>query len=390
MMSLGRKRIEAESCISRREALFSGVASLAVFGISGCKSTIQGHESAALKGSATVSKFGILDDSRDVRLVKLARPGGISIEVSELGATVNSIRLGPSKPSLVLGYKSFEEYANDPRYMCSLVGRVANRIANGSFEIDGQTYQASKNRDEDCLHGGFVGFNKKLWEIQAISDVPYPSVKMGFVSPHLDEGFPGQLSSSVRFSLPERNTVRIEIHAVSDRPTPVNMTHHFYFNLGADLEDDILEHQLKIAGSRYTPITPGAIPTGEIAPVDSTPFDLRSGRSIANIIQTHHPQIEAGRGINHNWEIDHDAPYAMILKSEKAGTILSLRTNQPGLQINSGHRLSGPFKKHSGLVVEPQNFPDSVNQPAFPNSILRPGETYYSTYTLMFEEKTLC
>ncbi|MGA1373065.1 MAG: aldose epimerase family protein, partial [Pseudomonadales bacterium] len=379
MKGPGRSWNKSGADISRRGALFGGAASLAVMGVGGCKSTIPDIPVSHAKGSATVSRFGILDDSQDVMLVKLARPGDISIEVSELGATVKAIRLGPTQPSMVLGYETFEEYATDPRYMCCLIGRVANRIANGSFRLDGKTYEVSRNRDGDCLHGGFSGFNKKLWTIEAVSEAPYPSVTMGFTSPHLDEGFPGQLSCSVRFSLPEQNTVKIEILAETDRPTPVNMTHHFYFNLGPELEEDILRHQLMIAGSRYTPITPGAIPTGEIAPVEATPLDLRSGRLIADIIRTDHPQIQAGHGINHNWEIDSDVPFALLLKSEKAGRRLTVRTNQPGLQINSGHRLSGPFKKYSGLVVEPQNFPDSVNQPMFPNSVLRPGENYYST-----------
>lgn len=371
--------------ISRRHALLGAMASLPVLGMGGCVSSpVRGSGSGA-ESIATLSDFGFLDDSQPVRLARLTHAGGLSLEVSELGATVTSIRLGPAMRSVVLGYDSFKGYAEDARYVCSLVGRVANRIANGTFMIDGQTYQVTRNRDGDCLHGGLSGFNRKLWVIEDIRSLPYPSVTMSYVSAHLEEGFPGELTSSVRFSLPASDIVRIEIFAHTDRPTPVNLTHHFYFNLGLGSEDDILDHRLMIAGSEYTPITMGAIPTGEIASVQDTPFDLRTGRTIAEVINARHPQIEAGRGINHNWVIDRGAPFALSLESPRSGIRMMLRTNQPGLQINSGHRLGGPFQKYSGLVVEPQNFPDSVNQPAFPNSVLRPGETYFSTYDLQFE-----
>lgn len=370
--------------MSRRQILTQGAAAIPLFMVDASVGASNQWGKLEEGVGLDVDNFGRLDDGRLVRLVRLAQPGGITMEVCEFGGIVKSIKLAGCSQSLVLGYDTLDQYVADQRYVGGVVGRVANRIAGGRFVLDGREYIVSRNRDGDCLHGGFRGFNKRLWRIIGKSDESWPMVRMAYRSEDGEEGFPGQLDVIATFELPSTNCIRIAFEATTNRPTPVNLTHHFYFNLGAPREGTILDHELSIAASHFTPIDDGAIPTGEILPVVGTPLDLRTPRRLAEIIAADHSQIAAGRGLNHNWVLDQGARPALVLRSPESGIQMTVDTNQPGMQINSGHRLGPPFPKYGGLIVEPQHYPNSVNHSNFPDTILRPGNVYRATYSLWF------
>lgn len=320
-------------------------------------------------------EFGVLVDGRPVRSATLEWHAGLTVEVLEYGAAVRSLRVptrrGPVET--VLGFPTLAGYEADPAYQGVVVGRVANRIGGAGFGIDDERYRLTANEGPNTLHGGSLGLSKRLWRIV---ETDRRRVVMAYTSPDGEEGFPGALAARVVFTLTGPDTLEIAWEARSDRPTPVNLTHHLYFNLSGEPGRDVLDHVLAIRAGAITPVRPDLIPTGERLAVDGTPFDLRRARRLGEALSHGHPQLAIGGGYDHNWVLASGDGPDLVLRSPETDLSLFVTTDQPGVQIYSGQGLRLPFAPHAGLAIEPQNFPNAVNQRGFPDTILRPGERY--------------
>jgi aldose 1-epimerase len=321
--------------------------------------------------------FGVLADGRAVQALRLAWPGGLELELLDYGAVVRSLK-APAQGGVVetvLGFPTLAEYEADRGYQGCVVGRCANRIAGARFCIDGETFQVPANEGANCLHGGAMGFSKRLWTfVEAAEDGR--SAALAYDSSAGEAGFPGRVRAHVAFALAAADTLTISWTAQTDRPTPVNLTHHLYFNLSGQPRRPALDHSLMITGGAITPVRPDLIPTGALMAVDGTPFDLRRARRLSEVLAQDDPQLAIGGGIDHNWALDRNAGPAAVLRSPETGLSLQLATDQPGLQVYSGQGLAGPFATHGGIALEPQGFPDAVNHQGFPDVVLRPGQVY--------------
>jgi aldose 1-epimerase len=311
----------------------------------------------------------------------------VSIEVPDRHGTVRDV---------VLGYDSLDGYENDRRYLGALIGRYANRIARGRFTLDGHVHTLSINDGPHHLHGGRRGFNKVPWDVTPFDDGGTTGALLTYTSVTGDEGYPGTVSASVIVTLTEDNALVFEYAAVADEPTPVNLTHHGYFNLGGHGSGDVRAHELTIAASRFTPVDPGLIPTGELRDVTGTPFDFRVPRAIGAALDAADDQLRVGNGFDHNFVLDGrggegEVAFAARLHEPASGRVLEIYTTEPGLQFYSGVALEGVVGKggivygaNAGVALETQHFPDSPNHPEFPSTILRPGEGFTSRTIYQF------
>jgi len=307
--------------------------------------------------------------------------------ITDYGATLVSLRTPDrdgSAADIVLGFDSLAGYldANKP-YFGATIGRYANCIANGLFRQNGVEYTLARNDNGNSLHGGIRGFDKVVWDARESAD----RVEFTYASSHGEEGFPGTLSVQVAYSV-RGNELRLDYSAVTDRDTVVNLTNHTYFNLDGQGEGDILNHEVLIRASHFTPIDGRQIPTGELAPVDGTPFDFRSPHRIGARIRESSEQLRLGNGYDHNYVLDGQGLRLVArARSAESGRILDLLSTEPGLQFYTANYLDGSvtgkggiaYAKHSGFCFETQHFPDSPNQPAFPSTVLKPGERFCST-----------
>ena len=324
--------------------------------------------------------FGLTADGRTVHLAHLSWPGGLEVGVLDYGAILHRLRFPAAQGmrDAILSYATLADYERDSAYIGAGVGRVANRIAGGRFPLDGRELQVSVNEPPNTLHGGKVGFNKRLWRFEEVA-ADGRSLRLVYASPDGEEGFPGAATAEVRLALVAADTLEIGYGATVSAPGPLALTHHLYFNLSGRPGSTILDHQLAISAAAYTPVGLWQIPTGEIASVAGTPLDFREGRRIGPVLDHADPQLAlGGGGLDLNWVLDRGADPALALTGPD-GARLELTTDQPGVQVYSGQKLQAPFVRHGALAVEPQDFPDAVNQPGFPPVILRPGETYRRT-----------
>lgn len=349
------------------------------------------------------SSFGKLPDGRAAHLHVLTSPSGFRAEISDYGATV--VRLfAPDRrgefADVVLGFDSVEDYVAHSPYFGGIIGRVGNRIAHGAFTLDGHTYQLAKNNTpggRPChLHGGVRGYDKVLWDAARSDGAEGAALTLRYLSVDGEEGYPGNLEVTVVYTVTANHSLRIDYTATTDRPTPVNLTNHSYFNLAGEGCGSILGHELTIAATHFTPVDAGLIPTGEIAPVAGTPLDFTEPRAIGGRIDQPEDQLRFGGGYDHNFVLAPRAratPTLAARLSERAsGRVLEVHTTEPGLQFYSGNFLAGAFAAkqghvyhhRDGLCLETQHFPDSPNQPAFPPVILRPGATLRSTTIYRF------
>jgi aldose 1-epimerase len=324
----------------------------------------------------SVRAFGLTADGRPVRAATIGWPGGLSVELLEFGAVVRRLRFPtPEGPrDAILNLEVLDDYERDTAYIGALVGRVANRIANGRFMLDGRDVQVDVNEPPNTLHGGRGGFNKRVWRFEDVA-ADGRSLVLAYSSSDGEEGFPGRLEVRARFAVVAPDTLEIAYEAETDAPTPVNLSQHLYFNLLGERSATILDHRLTLAADGYTPVGPGLIPTGQVKPVDGTPFDLRDGPSLRQVLDHSDSQLDLGGGVDLNWSLRPGADPALRLVAPD-GAWMEIVTDQPGMQVYSGQKLTAPFVRHGALAIEPQTFPDAVNQPAFPDPVLRPGQAY--------------
>jgi aldose 1-epimerase len=353
--------------------------------------------------SITITSFGQLPDGRDVTLYSLVNSNGIRADVIDYGAIIVRLFVPDRAGRLddvVLGYNALEDYLEASPYFGAVVGRYANRIAGGTFTLDGQTYSLATNNYPGglpChLHGGVIGFDKVLWAATPYITGDVPSIVLRYTSPDGEEGYPGNLDVRVTYTLGKDNSLSIDYLATSDKATPVNLTQHSYFNLKGEGQGDILDHILTINAAHMTPVRAGLIPTGIVSPVAGTPFDFRSPYPIGERISSPgDEQLELAKGYDHNWVIDRPNSglcLAATVFEPLSGRSLEVWTEEPGLQFYSGNFLKGshigksgrPYSFRGGFCLETQHYPDSPNQPDFPCTILRPGETYSSTTVYRF------
>jgi aldose 1-epimerase len=336
--------------------------------------------------------FGHTPEGTPVDLYSLA-DGKIEVGIITYGGIVVSLRTPDRNGKLddvVLGCDSVEKYVAQTAHFGGIIGRYANRIAHGSFQLDGQTYSIPKNNGDNALHGGIRGFDKVVWAAKQIKD----GIELTYVSKDGEEGFPGTLTTTVRYTL-SGNALRIEYSATTDKDTVLNLTNHSYFDLAGQGKGDVLGHILKIDASRITPVDANLIPTGELKPVEGTPFDFRTPHAIGERIDADDAQLRLGHGYDHNFVLDHAAGQlaeAAEVYEPTTGRILRVSTTEPGVQLYTGNSLDGSitgkegrvYKRRFAFCLETQHFPDSPNHPGFPSTELKPGQTFHSVTLLEF------
>jgi aldose 1-epimerase len=352
--------------------------------------------SSAAEPKVTRGPFGTTRDGTAVELFTLVNPHGVEVRAIEYGAIIVSLR-APDRDGrlddVVLGYDSLEGYLrNNSPHFGAIVGRYANRIANGRFTLDGKTYRLATNNGPNHLHGGVKGFDRVVWSGEPIEGADGAGVAFTFTSPDGDEGYPGTLDARVTYTLNDRNELIVDYRATTDKATPINLSQHSYFNLTGGARD-ILGHELTIDADRYTPVDATLIPTGALAPVDRTPFDFRKPAAIGARINDAHVQLGYGRGYDHNFVLNRrGTSHAAAVVEPTTGRTLDISTTEPGVQFYAGNFLDGTIQGKGGRVyahrwgfcLETQHFPDSPNHANFPSTILRPGQEYRSKTVFTF------
>lgn len=349
---------------------------------------------AAHAATAERKPFGTLADGTQIDAVTLSGANGVKATIIAYGATLQKFEVPDRNGKLAdieLGYDSLADYVAHPNYWGSTIGRYANRIAGGTFTLDGKAYQLPLNDKVNSLHGGTQGWDKLPWQIVSVTQGKTASVKLALVSAAGDQGYPGTVHATATYSLDDHGDLTIDFDATTDAPTVINMTNHAIVNLaGEGAERGVLDERLTIPASRFTPVNANLIPTGELRPVDGTVFDFRKGRVIGEGIRDgHDQQIIYGRGYDHNFVLDagttKQPKLAARLEDPESGRVLEVLTTEPGLQVYTGNFLDGTYvgkAKHvyrmgDGIALEPQRFPDTPNQPAFGSARLDPGKPYH-------------
>ncbi|MFJ4332581.1 MULTISPECIES: aldose epimerase family protein [unclassified Streptomyces] len=379
--------------LSRRTVIASAAAA-------GVAATAVGGTAHASGGRKPVKElFGKLADGTKVYRWSLEN-GGTRMKVLSYGGVVQSLEIPDRRgryANVSLGFDNLDDYVARSPHFGALIGRYGNRIAKGRFTLDGKEYQLSVNDGENSLHGGALGFDYRVWDVEPFTDGPDVGLVLHYTSVDGEMGYPGTLRATVTYTLTRRGDWRIDYEATTDNATVVNLTSHVYWNLAGEGSGTIEDHELSIAASRYTPTDAGLIPTGELAKVSGTPFDFRRAKPIGRDIRDAHPQLVTAKGFDHNWVLDKgitDRPeHIATLREHTSGRTLRIATDQPGLQFYSGNFLDGTltgtggslYRQGDALCLETQHFPDSPNQPSFPSTVLRPGETYRTSTVHSFD-----
>lgn len=341
----------------------------------------------------TKQAFGQTPEGTAVDLYTLTNGNGLTMKVTNYGGIITSL-ITPDQNStpgdVVLGFDSLAGYfQKGVPYFGALVGRYGNRIAKGRFTLDGVTYKLATNNGPNHLHGGLKGFDKVVWQAEEVSGDEGPGLKLTYRSKDGEEGYPGNLTATVVYTLTKDGAVKIDYTAETDKATPVNLTNHSYFNLSAGQEPTILKHEITINADKYTVVDDNLIPTGELKPVKGTPFDFTT----AHVIGERIAQVKGG--YDHNYVLNHPASQSALsvkVYDPSSGRVMEVFTDQPGVQFYTGNFLDGsltgkdkkPYAKNAGLCLETQHFPDSPNQSTFPTTILKPGEKWHSTTLYKF------
>lgn len=353
-----------------------------------------------IEGISSTS-FGTVE-GQPVDQYTLSNKNGIEVKILTYGAIIQSL-MAPDRDgklaNIVLGFDNIDDYVAKSPYFGALVGRYANRIAKGAFTLDGKSYKLAINNDPNTLHGGVKGFDKQLYSGKESKAGDGVSLELSRTSPDGEEGYPGALTYSVTYTLTDKDELRMEYKATTDKTTVINLSNHSYFNLAGEGSGSVFDHTLQLNASNYTPVDETLIPTGEIAPVAGTPFDFTTAKLIGRDIRDgSDAQIVIGRGYDHNFVLDRPKGDVTSLQTAArvvdpaSGRVLEMHTTQPGIQFYSGNFLDGTFAGTSGKVyrqgdafaLETQHFPDSPNQPSFPTTVLKAGETFQSTSVWTF------
>jgi aldose 1-epimerase len=346
----------------------------------------------AAHGSVTKTDFGKTHDGQTVEIYTL-KSDMLEAKIMTYGARVVSIT-APDRDGKIakvtLGYNALDAYEADKMYLGAIVGRYGNRIANGSFKLEGHEYHLPINDHGQSLHGGTRGFDQQVWQAKPIAD----GVEMTLVSKDGDQGYPGTLTAHVRYTL-HHDALRIDYVVSTDKPTVVNLTNHSYFNLSGDPGKTILSDEVMLPADKYTPVTAMLIPTGELAPVEGTPFDFRKSTGIGARIHEDNAQLKIAGGYDHNWVLrgaNGEKKTAARVYDPASGRVLTVTTTEPGVQFYTGNFLDGTkfgsagesHAKNTGLCLETQHYPDSPNKPGFPSTELKPGMPRHSTTIFTF------
>lgn len=369
------------------------VGALAVSG-----AAIRGSQTVSIPHQVTEATYGAMPDGTPVKLFTLTNGSGAEVRAISYGAILVSIKL-PDRNGrfgdVVIGHDSLDGYLTRSRFFGALVGRYGNRIGGAQFTLDGTRYVLARNNGANHLHGGVKGFDKVVWQGSVNKDSRGPSVSFTRTSPDGEEGYPGALAVRVTYTLTDKNELILDYHATTDKPTIVNLTNHSYFNLSGEGSGDILGHRVMIDADAFTPADAGQIPTGELAAVAGTPFDFRRETPIGLRIDADHEQLRVGSGYDHNFVLSKPGPglqHAVRVVDPASGRTMDVSTTEPGVQFYTGNKLDGSYNgksghvygKRSALCLETQHFPDSPNKPAFPSTVLRPGQEYRSTTVYAF------
>jgi aldose 1-epimerase len=351
------------------------------------------------KAGVAKARYGATQEGAVIDVYTLTNRHGMVAKVITFGASLTELHVpdrAGKMADVVLGFPQLSQYESAHPYFGATVGRVGNRIAKGAFTLNGKTYTLATNNGPNHLHGGVKGFDKRVWKAQSVPATAGAAVRFTYVSPDGEEGYPGTLTASVTYTLTDTNELRLDYLATTDQPTPVNLTHHSYFNLAGEGTGDILGHQLTLLADRFTPVDDTLIPTGEIASARGTVMDFTRATAIgARIDQVPGP---SPGGYDHNYVLNSGGgvlALAATVKDPQSGRVMDVLTTEPGLQFYSGNFLDGTlvgkggaaYKKHWGFCLETQHFPDSVNRPNFPPTILQAGKTYKSTTVYRFSAR---
>ncbi len=364
---------------------------------------------ALAQGSISKASYGTTADGVAVDEYTLTNAHGMEVKIITYGGTITSVKVPDrygNMANVETGFGSLQDYEAKGNYFGALIGRYGNRIAGGKFSIDGVEYTLALNNGPNALHGGLKGFDKVVWSAQEVEAEGGVALELSYLSADMEEGYPGNLDVKVVYTLTDNNELRIDYTATTDKPTVVNLTNHAYWNLKGEGLGSIDDHILWINADRYTPTDDHLIPTGELAPVEGTPFDFRTPKVIGPMMRSTDPQLMGGdaRGLDHNFVLnrpsldDKSLIMAAVLYEPTLGRTLEIWTTEPGIQVYCGNYFGqwsdatqpwiGPsghfYRQDDACALETQHFPDSPNEPDWPTTILRPGETYQTTTILKF------
>ncbi len=356
---------------------------------------------ATAKPGIQKRSFGKLSNGTPIQLYVLTNKNGMQVAITNFGARVVSIRVPDRKGKLgdvALGYGSVTKYEDDTTYFGAIAGRYANRIAKGKFTLDGVTYHLPINDGPNSLHGGKIGFDKKVWTARELRGAN-PALELTLVSPNGDQGYPGTLHVRVIYTVTANNSLRIQYRATTDKPTVINLTNHTYFNLDGEGSGSILPTILTINADYYTPTDDTQIPTGKIVSVKGTPFDFLKPTEVGARINEKNTQLEYAKGYDDNWVLNRDDKKGLVFAARaydpRSGRVLTVYTTEPGIQFYTGNYLSDKIiGKHghvygyrTGFTLETQHYPDSPNHPNFPSTVLNPGQVYRQTTVFRFSTR---
>jgi len=353
---------------------------------------------AAQDGGAIRSEpFGKMPDGTQIFLYTLKNPSGMEVKITNYGGRIVSISVPDRKghfDDVVLGFDNLKDYLGNNPFFGALVGRYANRIAGGRFTLDGKTYHIPTTNGPNALHGGRRGFDKRVWQPKTMTTAAGPALELHYFSPNGEEGFPGNLNVTVRYTLEKNNGLRIDYTATTDQDTVINFTNHSYFNLSGAGKPSILNEKLMLDADRYTPVDATLIPTGQIEPVAGTPLDFRKPTVIGSRIHDNFQQLKYAGGYDFNYVLNHPGDLSVTaakVEDPTSGRVLETFTTEPGIQLYTSNMLKPPvkgiggiYRQYSALTLETQHFPDSPNHPNFPSTVLHPGQTFHSTTIYRF------
>jgi aldose 1-epimerase len=382
--------------IARRSLVYVSIALLVL--AAGCSQSLNEG-----KGKMSISKsdFGVTKGGEKVDLYTLTNASGAVAKITNFGGTVTELWMpdrNGQMEDIVLGFNTVRPYEEISPYFGALIGRYGNRIGKGKFTLDGKTYTLAVNNGENHLHGGLKGFDKVVWQAEPFQDKNGVGLKLQYLSADMEEGYPGNLDVTVTYTLTNKNELKIDYLAKTDKPTVVNLTNHSYFNLAGQGDGKILDHQLMLNADYFTPVDEGLITTGEIRSVEGTPFDFREFTAIGKRIDADNQQIQFGGGYDHNWVLNKKnggLTLAAKVYEPTSGRLMEIYTEEPGVQFYAGNFLDGTitgkmgkvYPHRSGFCLETQHYPDSPNKANFPSVTLRPGQTYQTTTVHKFSTK---